>query len=186
VKVDPRKSSWRVWIRKRLLSIGTFASAAFLLIVSLSVSAAVEVAGEYARDMLPGGNLLWQLVTAVVSLVVAALLFALIYQVLPDVKLGWRDVIAGGIVTAVLFSIGRILIAIYIGRSSVGSAYGAAGSLAVLLVWVYYVGLVLFFGAAVTRVLAQRRHGRVQPEDYAMLVEQQEIPVDAHPEPARA
>jgi membrane protein len=182
VKVAPERSTWRMWIRKRLLSIGTFVSAAFLLIVSLAVSAAVAVAGRYARHLLPGGDLLGEVFTAVMSLAVAALVFGLVFKVLPDVKLGWRDVAVGGMVTAILFSIGRYLIGIYLGQSSVGSAYGAAGSLVVLLVWVYYAALVVFLGAEVTRVLAYRRRGFVQPEDHAVpLDEHKAAPGEPHP-----
>jgi membrane protein len=176
VKPAPSQSAMWPWIRKRLLSLGTFVSTGFLLVVSLSVSAAVAVASRQARDILPGTDLVWEMVTFGLSLAVTALVFGVIFRVLPDVKLGWRDVATGAVVTAVLFTIGRVLIGLYLGQSSIGSAYGAAGSLVVLLVWIYYAALVIFFGAVVTRVLARRRHARIEPEEHAIKVERKEVP----------
>jgi membrane protein len=124
-------------------------------------------------------------VTFVVSLLVSALLFALIFKVLPDVKLGWRDTAVGGVATAILFSIGRWAIGLYLGRSSIGSAYGAAGSLVVVLVWVYYASLVVFLGAELTQVLARRRGKQVEPEAHAICVERREEE-KPNPEAARA
>jgi len=186
VKAAPVTSNgtW-IWIRKRLLSLGAFLSVGFLLVVSLAVTAFVEGWTERLRQGLPGTAFLWQVVTFGVSLVVSAALFALIFKVLPDVKLGWRDTAVGGIATAILFSIGRWLIGLYLGRSSVGSAYGAAGSLVVMLVWVYYASLVVFLGAELTQVLA-RRHGKhVEPEEHAIEVERHEEE-KPNPEVARA
>ena len=186
VKAAPVTSNgtW-IWIRKRLLSLGAFLSVGFLLVVSLAVTAFVEGWTERLRQGLPGTAFLWQVVTFGVSLVVSAALFALIFKVLPDVKLGWRDTAVGGIATAILFSIGRWLIGLYLGRSSVGSAYGAAGSLVVMLVWVYYASLVVFLGAELTQVLA-RRHGKhVEPEEHAIEVERHEEE-KPNPEAARA
>jgi membrane protein len=176
VKAGPGTSGWWPWVRKRLLSIGTFVSTGFLLVTSLSISAAVTVASEQVHDVLPGLDVVWRVVAFVLSLGVSALVFALVFQVLPDVRLGWRDVAVGGVVTAVLFSIGRALIGLYLGQSSIGSAYGAAGSLVVLLVWVYYASLVVFFGAEITQIVAKRRKGRVDPEAHAVEVKTVEVP----------
>ena len=120
-----------------------------------------------------------------VSIVVATALFAAIFRVLPDVKLGWRDTAVGGTATAILFSIGRWLIGAYLGRSSVGSAYGAAGSLVVVLAWVYYASLVVFLGAELTQVLARRRGKQIEPEAHAICVERHEEE-KPNPEAARA
>jgi membrane protein len=159
------------WLRKRLLSLGTFVSVGFLLVVSLALSGFVSMAAASTRDLLPGADLAWAVVTYVVSLGVTALVFTLIFEVLPDVRLPWRDAVVGGLVTAVLFSIGRWLIAVYLARSSLGSAYGAAGSLIVLLAWVYYASLVVFAGAEVTQVLSRRRGHGARPEPHAIVVE---------------
>jgi membrane protein len=186
VKAAPttKNGTW-IWIRKRLLSLGAFLSVGFLLIVSLAVTAFVEAWTDRLRQGLPGTALVWELVTFGVSLVVTAVLFALIFKVLPDVKLRWRDTAVGGAATAIMFSIGRWLIGLYLGRSSVGSAYGAAGSLVVVLVWVYYASLVMFLGAELTQVLA-RRHGKaVEPEEHAICIERHEEE-KPNPETARA
>lgn len=180
VKAAPSASGWRLWIRKRLLSIGTFVSMGFLMVTSLSLTAAVTVVAEHAHDVLPGLDVVWQVVTALLALGVSALVFALVFKVLPDVKLAWRDVAVGALVTAVLFSLGRELIGLYLGQSSVGSAYGAAGSLVVLLVWVYYASLVVFFGAQITCVLAARHH-RIEPEDHAIKIRTEEVTEDEGP-----
>jgi len=185
VKAAPGTTGTGPWIRKRLLSIGTFLSVGFVLVVSLAVTAFVEAASEHARDILPGTDVVWEILTFAISLGLSALLFALMFKVLPDVKLGWRDVGVGGLATAILFSIGRWAIGFYLGRSSIGSAYGAAGSLVVLLVWVYYASLVVFLGAELTQVLARRRGKRVEPEEHAIWVERHEE-VKPTPQSARA
>jgi membrane protein len=182
VEATPGTTGTWPWIRKRLVSAGTFLSVGFLLVVSLAVTTFVQAAGARARDLLPGIDLVWMLVTFVVSLGVSALVFALIFKVLPDVKLGWRDVAVGGLATAFLFSIGRWLIGVYLGQSSVGSAYGAAGSLVVLLVWVYYAAVVVFLGAELTQVLARRVGRGVEPEPHAVHVERH---VEVEPSPRR-
>jgi membrane protein len=186
VKAAPTTAhgNW-IWVRKRLLSLGAFLSVGFMLIVSLAVTAFVEAWTARLRQGLPGTALAWELVTFGVSLLVSALLFALIFKVLPDVKLGWRDTAVGGFATAILFSIGRWAIGVYIGRGSVGSAYGAAGSLIAVLVWVYYASLVMFLGAELTQVLARRRGKQVEPEAHAICVERHEEE-KPNPEAARA
>jgi membrane protein len=175
VKPLPGSTGSVAWIRKRLLSLGTFVSVSFLLVVSLGLSGMVTMAAESTHDVFPGSDFVWEVVAYVLSLGVTALVFTLVFEVLPDVRLPWRDAVVGGIVTAVLFSIGRWLIGLYLARSSLGSAYGAAGSLIVLLAWVYYASLVVFTGAEVTQVLSRRRGG-VRPEPHAIVVEQKEVP----------
>ncbi len=110
---------------------------------------------------------LWQGVNAVGMLIIYTLMFALIYKSLPDAKIAWRDVWVGALLTGVLFEIGKFLIGFYLGRSSVGSPYGVAGSLVVILVWVYYASLIFFFGAELTQSYATFRGRGLQPEEYA-------------------
>jgi membrane protein len=163
VKAAPgRRGGIWGWLRKRLLSAGMVLVVGFLLFVSTAASAALSAVLGHYRDALPGPDFLWKLLDLVVSLGVVFVLFAAMYRVLPDLRIAWSDVWVGALFTAVLFSIGKFLIGLYLGRSSIGSAYGAAGSLAVLLVWVYYSALVLFFGAEWTQVWA-RREGRGGP-----------------------
>lgn len=148
-------------IRTRILSFGMILGIAFLLLVSLVVSAVVAAASGWSRALLPGMDALWHLVDVVVSLGVTTALFAMIFKFLPDAQIGWRDVLSGAFVTALLFTVGKLAIGFYLGRSSVASVYGAAGSLAVLLVWIYYAAQILFFGAELTQVYANRYGSRV-------------------------
>jgi membrane protein len=123
------------------------------------------------ESRLPGFGWVWQATNLLASVVVLTVLFAMIYKYLPDMKIVWTDVIVGAAVTAVLFTVGKYLIGLYLGQVAVGNAYGAAGSFAVLLVWTYYSALISFFGAEFTQVWARRRGARVRPEDFAVRVE---------------
>jgi membrane protein len=163
VKTDPKKSGIERLILSRLRSFGLVVSVGFLLLVSLLVSAALTAVSERIQRSAFGSPLLLQAINLVVSLGVMTLLFGLIYRVLPDVRLAWRDVWTGSLVTAILFSIGKFLIGLYLGHSSVASSYGAAGSIVVLLVWVYYSAQVLLLGAEFTRVFAEHRRGSAPP-----------------------
>ncbi len=117
---------------------------------------------------MPGVELIGQAINFVISFAVVTLLFAAIYKVLPDVTIAWRDVWIGAAVTALLFTIGKLLIGLYLGHASVGSTYGAAGSLLVLLVWIYYSAMILFFGAEFTQVYARRYGSRIVPSEGAV------------------
>lgn len=143
-------------VRIRLLSFAMVAAIGFLLLVSLMISAGLAALGS-----LLGDGHLWQIVNTVLSLGVTTLLFALIYKVLPDVEITWRDVGVGAVITSLLFSFGKFLIGLYLGNSSIGSAYGAAGSLAIVLIWVYYSAQILFFGAEFTQVYANRYGSKI-------------------------
>jgi membrane protein len=134
-------------VKARFFSFAMVLGVAFLLLVSFLLSAAINIAGKFVGSGLPGGVVLWDGVNVVISFGIITLLFALIYKVVPDVKIGWRDVWYGAAVTALLFTIGKALIGIYLGKAGVGSPYGAAGSLVVLVVWVYYSAQILFLGA---------------------------------------
>lgn len=142
---------------KRLLSLAMVAVIGFLLLVSLAASAFVNAMGAYFTAWLPIPAFLLELVNLTVSVAVITVLFAAIYKVLPDVAIEWSDVWVGAAVTSVLFTIGKSLIGVYLGQSAVGSAYGAAGSLMTLLVWIYYSTLIVLLGAEFTFVYAHRR-----------------------------
>jgi membrane protein len=148
----------RLFLLDRLRSFGLVVAIGFLLMVSLAVTAALAALSGWLSSHSPSVPLLWSGVSVLVSLAVTTALFALLYLVLPDVRLRWRDVITGAFVTAVLFTIGQQLIGLYLGQSSVASTYGAAGSVMVLLLWVYYSCQILLFGAEFTRAYA-RGHG---------------------------
>jgi membrane protein len=143
-------------IRSRVLSFAMVLAIGFFLLVSLVLNAALSALGGALEGLLPGsGALLWTLNT-VLSLAVASLLFATIFKVLPDVEIAWRDVAVGAVVTAVLFTLGKFLLGLYLGRSGVASAYGAAGALVLILLWIYYSAQILFMGAEFTEVYARR------------------------------
>ena len=175
------------FIRARFLSFSMVLIIAFLLLVSLVVSAGVAAAGTYVADIAPILAVLWESINFLVSFGVITLLFAAIYKVLPDVKIAWGDVWMGAAVTALLFTIGRTLIGLYLGNAAVGSAYGAAGSLVVLLVWVFYSAQILLFGAEFTQVYTRRYGSRIRTSDFAVPLTddgrvQQGIPRNEHVE----
>lgn len=140
------------FLRNRFLSFSMVVGVGFLLLVSLVLTAGIAALGKWF-----GGAVVWQWANFLVSYAVITLLFAMVYKVLPSVKVEWRDVWVGAAVTAALFNLGKICIGLYLGKSAAASSYGAAGSLAVLLLWVYYSALVLFFGAEFTQVYARSR-----------------------------
>jgi membrane protein len=151
-------------IRERSFSFMMVLSAGVLLLGSLAVTTALNaISGIFTPAALPGGVQLWQGLNWLVSLALVTLLFALIFKVVPDVHVAWRDVCAGAVLTGVLFTVGKYLLALYVTHTGVASAYGAAGSLAVALVWVYYSAQILLFGAEFTRVQAQSRGAACAP-----------------------
>lgn len=151
-------------VKKRITALTMVLGIAFLLLVSLIISALLSALNSYMSGLLPGADILWKIVDVSVSLAIITLLFAMIFKFLPDVQIAWNSVWLGAFVTAVLFTIGKTIISRYVGTGSVGTVYGAAGSLAVLLVWVYYSGLILFFGAEFTQVYARRYGTRIAPD----------------------
>jgi membrane protein len=163
VKTDPKKSGIQRLVLSRLRSFGLVVSIGFLLMVSLLISAALTALSARVREAELIGPWLLEAGDLTVSLSVMTLLFGMIYRVLPDVRLAWRDVWTGAFVTSLLFAIGKFLIGLYLGQSGVASSYGAAGSLVVLLVWVYYSAQVILLGAEFTRVYAEHRRGGAAP-----------------------
>ena len=145
-------------IRERFLSMAMVLGVGFLLLVSLVLDTAVAAFAKFAGRRLPGGEALWHTIELALSFAVITVLFAMIFRFLPDTRIAWRDVWFGAAFTALLFVVGKFVLALYLGKKSVSSSYGAAGSLIVLLLWVYYSAQILFFGAEVTQVYA-RRHG---------------------------
>lgn len=156
-KVPPSHRKTGVWsiLRARLLSFGLVLGLAFLLLVSLVVSAVLAAFGRWTGSLLPGWEALLQFANIVFSFGVSTVLFAMIFKFMPQTHVGWRDVIVGAFVTALLFEIGKFLIGMYVGKSSVASSYAAAGSLVVVLLWVYYAVLVFLLGAEFTWAYAE-------------------------------
>ncbi len=151
-------------VKERIFSFGMVFVMGFLMLVSLLFSAAVAVAGGRLHALLPSLDGPWAWGNDVISLAVVALLFAMIFRLVPDVAITWKDVWIGALIAAVLFELGRFLLGFYFGRSALASRYGAAGSLIIILVWVYYSAQILFFGAAFTRVYALS-HGSHQNDE---------------------
>jgi membrane protein len=145
-------------IRARLLSFGLILGLAFLLMVSLAVSAGVSAFGSWMGGLMPGSELLLHVLNTAVSLGVATLLFAMIYKLMPSTVISWRDVWVGALVTAILFEVGKLLIGLYIGKSGVTESFAAAGSMVVLLAWVYYAAQIFLLGAEFTKAYADE-HG---------------------------
>ena len=169
VKAKPNGGIWQ-FIRKRLLSFGMVLAIGFLLLVSLLVSAFLSGISKLEINLLPGLTPLWQLVNFAISFGFISLLFALIYKYLPDVKIRWKDVWVGAIITALLFTLGKFAIGFYLGRGSLGSSYGAAGSLIVFLAWVFYSAQILLFGAEFTQVYARKYGRKICPNRHAELI----------------
>lgn len=159
----PPSGGWRHMLRERFRSVGLVLGVGFLLMVSLLISAAVSAMGRYFQSYIGESEAALQAVNFAASFAVITLLFMLIFRFVPDAKVEWRDVWLGALLTAFLFSIGKLLIGLYLGKSSFASAYGAAGSLVVFLVWVYYSAQILFFGAELTQVYARERGSRIVP-----------------------
>jgi membrane protein len=170
--VVPRPSKGGIWqfVKARLLSLTVVLAIGFVLLVSLALSVALRAVIVFADQWLPVPGWAMMGVEITVSLTVVTLLFAAMFKVLPDVVLSLRDVLLGGLVTALLFTLGRSLIAMYLANTATASAYGAAGSLALLLLWVNYSALILLFGAAFTRAQFEARGHEIQPRNGAVQV----------------
>jgi membrane protein len=157
-------------VKDRFFSFSMVLGVAFLLLVSLVLSALLSVVGRTFASALPGGELLWQALNFGFSFCMITALFALIFKYVPDVEIRWSDVWVGAAMTALLFTIGKSLLGVYLGKASFNSSYGAAGSLVVLVVWVYYSAQILFLGAEFTQVQARHRGRPLKPTDKAVAL----------------
>ncbi len=157
-------------VKDRLFSFAMVMGVAFLLLVSLILSAALAAVGGYLGAALPGGEAVWHVLNFVISVAIVGALFAVMFKTVPDAKVEWHDAWIGGIVTSALFGLGKFLIGLYLGKSTMSSAYGAAGSLVLLVIWVYYSASILLLGAEFTRVYASRFGKRIEPSANAERV----------------
>lgn len=169
-EVQPKPAGIMGMLRQRFVSFTMVLGVGFLLLVSLVLTTALAALGRFVGGLTPGSELLAQILNFIVSFGVITLLFALIYKILPDVDIEWKDVWIGAAATSLLFTIGRTLIGLYLGRSGAASAYGAAGSLVLMLLWVYYSAQILFLGAEFTQVYAKRFGSRIRPSANAVAV----------------
>jgi membrane protein len=175
LKAKPKAGIWKL-IKDRLLSFGIIGSLGFLLLVSLVVTAVVEGLNQRLQRVFPDITVvLFYIINLVITLGVVTVLFAVIFKVLPDAKIKWKDVWAGSIATAILFMIGKFAIALYVSKSSLGTTYGTAGSFVVLLVWIYYSSFILYFGAEFTKAWALKYGSHINPNEYAVLIKRVEV-----------
>jgi len=179
VRAQPSRSGILSFVRTRLLSLSLILVIGFLLLVSFALSVAIGMMVSYAADWMPVPNLLAHAADLTLTLVVVTLLFAMLYRVLPDVHLGWRDMWKGAFVAAALFAVGQFGISYYLTHTAPGSAYGAAGSLVIVLMWVYYSSLILLLGAAFTRISVRERGDVIRPRDIAVRVRTEVVEEDA-------
>jgi len=170
VTAKPSKSGWVLLIAQRLISFAMVITIGFLLAASLILSTALTAVVELARSWMATPPWLLRTADLGAGLLVLTLLFALLFKVLPDVRVRWREAWLGAFVTAVLFSVGRLLIALYLGHTTIAKNYGAAGSLVLLLIWIYYSCAILFYGAEFVRAHRLATGHRIEPKDTAVLV----------------
>ena len=160
-RAEPRGTTISRLIRARAVSLGLVGALGFLLLVSLVISTLLSALSDYINAYLPSGHLILQTLTFLISFSLITLLFGAIYKVLPDKRIEWHDVLIGAFVTAFLFTVGKLLISLYIGSTAIASSYGAAGSLIVVLLWIYYSAQIFLLGAEFTKVYASH-HGSHQ------------------------
>jgi membrane protein len=174
VKAKPGGGLWG-FLRTRFLSFAMVGGICFLLLVSMTIESLLKGFSHYVQSMLPGGIVIAVAVYLLFDLAVVVFMLALIFKILPDAKIRWRDVWIGAFITALLFALGKWALGLYLGSGSAASAYGAASSLITLLLWVYYSSQILLFGAEFTQVYADYFGAHVVPDEHAVRVEQKEI-----------
>jgi membrane protein len=181
VKAKPGIGIWG-FLRHRFLSFGMVLGIGFLLLISMVVTTALSGFMKHMGGMVPMSEALAHILNLVVSFGVITLLFAVMFKFLPDVKIRWSDVWAGAVLTSFLFTIGKFLLGLYLGRASTTSSYGAAGSVVLILLWVYYASIIIFLGAEFTQVYAKARGHKTEPKKYAVPVTQEERAEEGMPD----
>jgi membrane protein len=173
VKPEPRRHIFH-FIRKRLLSFAMVLVIAFLLLVSLVVNTGLAILFDVLSNYLPALGYLWQVMSFLLSFTIIALVFAAMYTILPDAKVVWRDALVGAMITAILFMVGQYLFGIFLNMTDFGSAYGFAGSVIIVITWIYYTAHILFIGAEFTKVYARQHGAKIVPEEYAVSLSSEE------------
>ncbi len=166
VKANPSSALWN-FVKHRLLSFALIVSLGFLLMVSLVVSAVLAALHDYVAPTGAATAMLWEILNVAISFGLATLLIAFIFRYLPDAEIEWRDTWLGAFITAVLFALGKTVIGLYLGQATVASSFGAAGSVVVFLIWVYYASLIILFGAEITHAVAELRGVHPAPMDHS-------------------
>lgn len=171
VKINPDKSGLKMLIRARAVSFGVVLTIGFLLLISLVITAALTALSGWVEERMPDFFLyIFYVVDFLISISIITLLFAMLFRFLPDVNIEWKSVWTGAVITALLFVIGKYALALYFGNAEPGSTYGAAGSIILILLWVFYSCLIMFFGAEFTQVYARRYGHRVEPNENAIRI----------------
>lgn len=174
------KRGWLKMIMNRLISFSLIVSLGFILMVSLLLNALVVLVGTQLMKMLPGAGIyIVNGINNILTFLILTFLFGVIFKVLPDAKLRWKDVAVGSIATAVLFMLGKFCIGLYMGHSNLTSVYGTAGSIIIVMLWVYYSAVILYFGAVFTKVYARHAGSEIRPNDYAVWIRTKEIEMPA-------
>jgi membrane protein len=177
LRVKTKKTWWKL-ILNRLLSFSLIVSMGFIMMVSLLLNAIMSAFGNYLEKYFAEFSVtLIQLTEIILTFLASTFLFALMFKLLPDAKIKWKDVIVGGLITSFFFTLGRLGIGYYLGHSNVASVYGAAGSVIVIMVWVYYSAVILYLGAEFTKVYAKLHGGKIYPNEYAVWIKTEEIQV---------
>lgn len=175
LKAKPKKG-WLKLILNRLLSFSMMVSLSFILLVSLIVNSVMDLLGQQLLKFFPDMAIFFaHVINLFITFITISLLFASIFKVLPDARIKWHDVIVGSVTTAILFMLGQSAIGYYLGKTRISSTYGAAGSVIVILLWVYYSAMILYFGAFFTHVYAIRKGRNIYPRDYAVWVQEIEL-----------
>jgi membrane protein len=174
LKPKPKKG-WIAFLKNRLLSFSVIIGLGFLLLVSLAVSALIEAFGNHLKALFPGiSTILFYIISLVMSISISGFIFAVIFKVLPDAQIKWKDVGIGALATTLLFLLGKFAISFYISKSNVGTTYGTAGSLVVLLLWIYYSSVILYFGAEFTKSYSMLYGDPIKPSAYAVTFKEVE------------
>lgn len=175
LKPKPRKG-WLIMLRTRLMSFSVVVGLGFILLVSLAITGIIESISNRLQVSYPHITVVvFYIINLLLSFIISVFIFAVIFRVLPDAHIQWKDVVIGAVATAVLFLFGKFGISLYISQSNVGSTYGAAGSLVVVLVWVYYSSIILYLGAEFTKAYAIKFGSAIHPNDYAVTTKHVEI-----------
>jgi membrane protein len=176
------KRGWLKMLVNRLISFSLIISLGFLLMVSLLLNTLVDLLSRKLMELLPaGGVYVVDIINNSLMFILISLLFGIIFKVLPDAKIKWKDVMVGAVATAILFMIGKFCIGYYLGHSNFGSIYGTAGSIIIVMLWVYYSAVILYFGAEFTKVYARHFGHGITPNDYAVWIKTKEIELPNRP-----
>jgi membrane protein len=177
LRIKKRKTWWRLIIN-RLLSFSLIISIGFIMMVSLLLNALISAFGNFlARYFSEFSVILVQITDNVLTFIITTFLFSLMFKMLPDAKIKWKDVLIGGFITAIFFTLGKLGIGYYLGSSNIANIYGAAGSIMIIMVWVYYSSIILYLGAEFTKVYAKVHGGKISPNEYAVWIKTEETQV---------